>query len=61
MFGVHLVLMYVGSEEDEWEIERDGIEKGYTYAYVENLYEPDYSEFGSIHVLPYKNGLMRTE
>ena len=61
MFGVHLVLMYVGSEEDEWEIERDGIEKGYTYAYVENLYEPDYSEFGSIRVLPYKNGLLRTE
>lgn len=61
MFSEHLVLMYVGSEESEWEIERDEIEKGYTYAYVENLYEPDYSEFGPIRVIPYKNGLMRAE
>lgn len=61
MFSEHLVLMYVGSEEGEWEIERDEIEKGYTYAYVENLYEPDYSEFGPIRVIPYKNGLMRAE
>ena len=60
--GKLLTFLYVSSHEEEWssdltqEIDREGREYFYTYAYVKNLTWPEYSEIGGVGILPSKMG-----
>jgi len=59
-FGELLAFLYVSSHEEEWEYDRDDLKDGYALAYVENLDDPCFSEFGSIGIKPQFGGLCRT-
>ena len=59
-FGDCLSLLYVSAEEDEWEMENNDLNEGYPLAYVVNLDNESYSEFGSIGVRPSMGGIVRT-
>ena len=61
VFGRCLALLYVGAEEEEWELDREDLEGRVPLAYVANLDEPDYSEVGSIGIVPANGVLTRTE
>ena len=58
-FGECYSLLYVSTEESEWEEDRQGIEEGYLFAYVENTTDPWCSEFGSIAYKSNIGGLIR--
>ena len=54
--------LYVSPHKDEWEPEREDIEEGYPLAYVRNLSEPLFSDFGTIGIRRTgAAGLLRTE
>ena len=57
-FGKLLNMLYV-SEYEDWEIDNDCLEDGYVFAYVENLSESLFSEFGTIVVEQANGGLVR--
>ena len=59
-FGVLLSLLYVSNDEEEWEMDREDIKEGTPIAYVYNLDEPMFSEFGSIEIVNRFGGLVRT-
>ena len=59
-FGELLAFLYVSNEEDEWGYDRDDLKDGYACAYVKNLDEEAFSEFGSIVIKPSFGGLIRT-
>ena len=59
-FGELLAFLYVSENEEEWGYDRDDLKEGYALAYVENLDEPAFSEFGSIGIKPQWGGLCRT-
>ena len=59
-FGELLAFLYVSNEKEEWQYDRDDLKDGYACAYVENLDEPSFSEFGSIGVKPQFGGVVRT-
>ena len=59
-FGELLSFLFVGKDEDEWEMDRDDINEGYAFAYVENVTCPDCSEFGTIGIKPQVGGIVRT-
>ncbi|MBR5355898.1 MAG: hypothetical protein IK121_03145 [Lachnospiraceae bacterium] len=62
-FGECLCLLYVSSDEDSWEYDREDLDvKGekYPMAFVLNLSEPAFSEFGSIGIIERGGGLIRT-
>ncbi|MEG1726033.1 MAG: hypothetical protein RR313_11630 [Anaerovoracaceae bacterium] len=59
-FGELLAFLYVSNDEIEWGYDRDDIKEGYACAYVENLDEPTFSEFGSIGIKPLFGGVIRT-
>lgn len=59
-FGELLAFLYVSDSEDEWSYDRNDLKDGYACAYVENLDEPVFSEFGSIGIKPSFGGLVRT-
>ena len=59
-FGELLAFLYVSNEKEEWQYDRDDLKEGYACAYVENLDEPSFSEFGSIGVKPQFGGVVRT-
>lgn len=58
--GDMLSLLYVSDDIEEWGMDRDAIKDDYTYAYVENLDNPVFSEIGSIGIKPYLGGVLRT-
>ena len=58
-FGECYAMLYVSPDIDEWQQDKDYIEKGYVFAYVENVDNPWCSEFGSIAVKPSIGGLVR--
>lgn len=58
-FGDCYSLLYVSSEKEEWNMDRDDIKIGYPLAYVWNKTIPEYSEFGYIGVRPSMGGLER--
>lgn len=58
-FGECYSMLYVSSNKEEWESDKEDIENGYVFAYVENVDCPWCSEFGSIAVKPQFGGLMR--
>lgn len=58
-FGECYSILYVSTDIDEWESDREDIKEGYLFVYVENVDEPIYSEFGSIAYRSQIGGLVR--
>ena len=58
-FGECYSMLYVSSNKEEWESDKEDIKNGYVFAYVENIDNDWCSEFGSIAVKPQFGGLMR--
>ena len=58
-FGECYAMLYVSPDIDEWQQDKDYIEEGYVFAYVENIDNDWCSEFGSIAVKPSFGGLIR--
>lgn len=58
-FGKLLSFLYVSDSEDEWVYDRHYLASGSTVAYVKNLDDDMYSEFGSIGIRPQFGGLAR--
>ena len=59
--GDMLTFFYVSQHKDEWEMDREDIKHGQTFAYVNNLATPEFSEFGSVPFTCVNGGLMRTD
>lgn len=59
-FGELYSFLYVSNNEEEWEDDNADIRDGYAIAYVWNVNEEDFSEFGSIRVKSVFGGLVRT-
>ena len=59
-FGELYSFLYVSNNEEEWEDDNADIRDGYAIAYVWNVDEEDFSEFGSIRVKSVFGGLVRT-
>ena len=64
-FGECLTMLYVSKYEEEWPMDRellkeDNSEGFVQFAYVENLSEPVFSEFGTVAVTNVSGGLIRT-
>lgn len=59
-FGELLTFFYVSDHEDEWEYDRADLKDGYACAYVKNLDEDAFSEFGSVAFKEQFGGLVRT-
>lgn len=53
--------LYVSQYKEEWEPDVNDLGEGYPVAYVENLTDPECSEFGSIHIVRNGDGFIRTE
>lgn len=58
--GRMLTLLYVSTEMEEWNADKQDLQEGCPLAYVENLTYPDCSEFGSVGVKPFNGGVVRT-
>ena len=58
--GDMLSLLYVCETKEEWDMDWEDLREGIQVAYVANLSNPDFSEFGSIGVKPVNGGLSRT-
>lgn len=48
--GALLSILFVSSDEEEWELDKRDMEAGYPMAYVFNFDIPEFSEYGSISV-----------
>lgn len=58
--GRMLTLLYVSTEMEEWNADKQDLREGCPLAYVENLTYPDCSEFGSVGVKSLNGGVVRT-
>ncbi len=58
--GRMLTLLYVSTEMEEWNADKQDLQEGCPLAYVENLTYPDCSEFGSVGVKSLNGGVVRT-
>lgn len=58
-FGECYSMLYVSSDKEEWEQDKQDIKDGYTFAWVENVDLDWCSEFGSIAIKPSFGGLIR--
>lgn len=52
--------LYVSSNEEEWEQDRQDLKDGCPIVYVENVDDEILSEFGSIGIEPRNGGVIRT-
>lgn len=59
-FGLLMDFLYVSSDDNEWEYEREDIECSKVFSYCKNLSCEWYSEFGSIRIASVNGGLVRT-
>ncbi len=59
-FGELLTFFYVSDHEEEWGYDRADLKDGYACAYVKNLDEDAFSEFGSVAFKEQFGGLVRT-
>ncbi len=57
--GAMLDLFYIESDDEEWDEDDADLEDGYAFAYVANLDNPSFSEFGSIAFAVSGGGLVR--
>lgn len=48
--GILINILYVSSYKEDWNMERESLERKAPYAYVVNLDIPDFSEFGIINL-----------
>ena len=60
IFGECLSLLYISPDENEWEQEREELERGVLHSYVYNLTDPNCSEAGYIAIKEAFGGLIRT-
>ncbi len=51
--------LYVSKYKEEWEMDVNDLGEGYPVVYVENLEDPECSEFGSIRIFPNADGFIR--
>ena len=58
-FGECYSMLYVSSDKEEWQRDKEDIKDGYTFAWVENVDLDWCSEFGSIAIKPSFGGLIR--
>lgn len=58
-FGECYSMLYVSTDESEWEQDREDIKDNYIFVYVRNVTYDYYSEFGSVAVKPQIGGLVR--
>lgn len=59
-FGVLYNLLYIDLEQEEhWNIEREDMKNGLVFSYVENITNPQFSEYGSIAVKEIAGALIR--
>ena len=58
-FGECYSILYVSSDKEEWQKDKEDIKDGYVFAYVENIDDDWCSEFGSIAIKPSFGGLVR--
>ena len=58
-FGECYSILYVSPDTDEWQRDKEDINEGYVFAYVENVDNDWCSEFGSIAVKSQFGGLVR--
>ena len=58
-FGECYSMLYVSSDVDEWQRDKEDIKDGYVFAYVYNKDDEWCSEFGSIAIRPSFGGLVR--
>lgn len=58
--GEMLTFLYVSDDEEEWEYDREDLKDGYACAYVKNLTDDMFSEFGGVCIEPRIGGLVRT-
>ena len=59
-FGELLTFFYVSDDDEEWEYDRTDLKDGYACAYVKNLSDDLFSEFGSVCFKQQFGGLVRT-
>lgn len=59
-FGELYAFLYVSKNKDEWDYDNDDLNHNICLAYVKNLDEDTYSEFGSIGIKSQFGGLVRT-
>ena len=59
-FGELYSMLYVSEHEEEWDWDKDDIRHHIAIAYVKNLNEDSFSEFGSIGIKEQFGGLVRT-
>ena len=52
--------LYVKLDDEEWEMDDDGLEQNETLAYAWNKTAPEFSEFGYIGIRSQVGGLVRT-
>ena len=52
--------LYVSQYKEEWELDVNDLGEGYPVVYVENIEDPECSEFGSIHIVKNGDGFIRT-
>lgn len=52
--------LYVKLDDEEWEMDNEGLKQREVLAYVWNKTAPEFSEFGYIGIRPQVGGLVRT-
>lgn len=58
-FGELLTLLYVSKDSEEWKQDQEDLKEGYPLAYVMNLTNECFSEYGSIGIKCMNGGLVR--
>lgn len=58
-FGECYSILFVSTDESEWEQDREDIKDNYIFVYVKNITYDYCSEFGSVAVRPQIGGLLR--
>ena len=59
MFFDMYSFLYVGSNKADWELDREELKQGNTYAWIYNVSHPDMSEIGSIQISSKNGALIR--
>ena len=58
-FGDCLSLLYVSSNEEDWQYDREDLKQNCAFVRVENLHNKGFSEFGTIVIKPSMGGIAR--
>jgi len=57
--GEFITVLFVSAQADEWQSDDEELEDGYAVSYVENVTDPELSEYGWVVVKPQFGGLVR--